>query len=171
MFRLSRILVMALSALSAVSFSQVPEFTQQYRQRLNGAVDELARVVMRFDADARAEGLGREAALTAYQDAPSGFLNRRGETVRVDIERLGRLSIHADDLERLDPIWRPLLVAREADRALLGGTLRQYRPALPLGLAGLVYGAVGLLAGLALSSVGLSLLGRIFGRRRTSPAL
>ena len=34
--------------------SQTPEFAQQYRQRLGGAVDELQRIVLQFDDDVRA---------------------------------------------------------------------------------------------------------------------
>ncbi|MEM9851772.1 MAG: DUF2937 family protein, partial [Pseudomonadota bacterium] len=37
--------------------SQFPEFSQQYVQRLGGAVDELRRVAADFDASARAAGL------------------------------------------------------------------------------------------------------------------
>lgn len=48
----------------ALAASQFPEFSQQYKQRLSGAVDELAWVVERFDADAAALGMSRDAALT-----------------------------------------------------------------------------------------------------------
>ncbi|MEC7965452.1 MAG: DUF2937 family protein, partial [Pseudomonadota bacterium] len=37
--------------------AQFPEFSQQYAQRLGGAVDELTAVVADFDASAQASGL------------------------------------------------------------------------------------------------------------------
>ncbi|MBV9433737.1 MAG: DUF2937 family protein, partial [Hyphomicrobiales bacterium] len=39
MFR--RTLSLAIALLAALAFSQLPEFTQQYAQRLGGAIDEL----------------------------------------------------------------------------------------------------------------------------------
>ena len=43
--------------------SQAPEFAQQYRQRLGGAVDELQRIIQQFDEDSRRSGYDRTAAL------------------------------------------------------------------------------------------------------------
>ena len=43
--------------------SQFPEFSQQYAQRLGGAVDALSEVVADFDTSAVAEGLSRSEAL------------------------------------------------------------------------------------------------------------
>lgn len=62
-------LVAALSAGAATS--QFPEFSQQYAQRLGGAVDALAEVVADFDASAQAEGLTRTQALEQMQGTPS----------------------------------------------------------------------------------------------------
>ena len=58
-----RALVLAGGVLGAASVSQFPEFSQQYTQRLGGAVDALGQVVADFDASAAAAGLDREAAL------------------------------------------------------------------------------------------------------------
>ncbi len=38
-------IILGLSFVFALVFGQIPEFTQQYAQRLGGAVDELARIV------------------------------------------------------------------------------------------------------------------------------
>ncbi|MEM7567581.1 MAG: DUF2937 family protein, partial [Pseudomonadota bacterium] len=111
MFRPSRIVIVLIGLIGGLLTSQAPEFAQQYRQRLNGALDELARIVARFDADAAAEGLGRQEALETYDEVSSGFLNRRGESIRFDIARYEALSEHAAELEETDPLWRPLVVA------------------------------------------------------------
>src|SRR6056297_4171827 len=47
----------------SVGASQFPEYSQQYMQRLSGAVDELSGVVAQFDADAAGLGLDRVDAL------------------------------------------------------------------------------------------------------------
>ena len=52
----------------AVSLSQFPEFSQQYLQRLAGAVDELQVIVETFDADAKGANLTRDEALALLPD-------------------------------------------------------------------------------------------------------
>ena len=63
MSRIVRVAAFALGLMGAVTASQGPEFAQQYRQRLGGAIDELRRAIARFDADAQAHGETRERAI------------------------------------------------------------------------------------------------------------
>ena len=49
---LGRLIVIVAAALGGVGASQLPEFAQQYRQRLGGALEELTRIVAEFDASA-----------------------------------------------------------------------------------------------------------------------
>ena len=60
-----RILALAGGIAGAVALSQFPEFSQQYVQRLSGAVDELRAVTFAFDTAAKVGGLSREEALGA----------------------------------------------------------------------------------------------------------
>ena len=53
----TRRLAAAIGLLFALVGMQGPEFTQQYRQRLGGALDELKRVVSAFDADAARQSI------------------------------------------------------------------------------------------------------------------
>ena len=55
------------AALGFLGFSQAPEFSQQYKQRINGGIAELKPVIEKFDADAKSEGLDREGALEALK--------------------------------------------------------------------------------------------------------
>jgi len=50
--------------------SQTPEFAQQYRQRLGGAIDELQRIVQQFDNDSRRAGYDRTSALRLMPGNP-----------------------------------------------------------------------------------------------------
>ena len=68
---LGRLIVGLAAAGGALTASQLPEFTQQYRQRLGGAVDELLRVVADFDADAARNPLTGEARFRRTDDQPS----------------------------------------------------------------------------------------------------
>src|SRR5688572_1167100 len=75
---LGRLIVVIAAAFGGLVASQFPEFAQQYRQRLGGAVDELLRVVADFDADASRNQLTREAALQTYGRSGEPFLQDRG---------------------------------------------------------------------------------------------
>ena len=57
-----RILAMAGGLAGAMALSQFPEFSQQYMQRMAGAVDELRGVVLAFDQSASQAGLTRAEA-------------------------------------------------------------------------------------------------------------
>ena len=53
----TRRLAVAIGLLFALIGAQGPEFSQQYRQRLGGALDELSRIVAEFDADAARQAI------------------------------------------------------------------------------------------------------------------
>jgi hypothetical protein len=56
-------LLVSISVVLAILLGQVPEFAQQYAQRLGGAIDELDRTVRHFDEDPRRSGYDRSGAL------------------------------------------------------------------------------------------------------------
>ncbi|MFX5510351.1 DUF2937 family protein, partial [Acinetobacter baumannii] len=72
--------------------SQLPEFAQQYRQRLGGAVDEIKRVVANFDADAARLSLSRDQGLERLKANGDQFIRQRGEQLEQDIARGDRLE-------------------------------------------------------------------------------
>ena len=80
-----RSLALASGLTGAAAFSQFPEFSQQYVQRLGGAVDALAQVVDDFDKSASAEGMTRAQALDQMQGAD--FVERRRDDMERTFER------------------------------------------------------------------------------------
>ena len=70
---LARRLALAIALLAGLIGSQGPEFAQQYRQRLGGALEELNRIVSEFDAEVRRHNLtprrGLEAAREQFRPA------------------------------------------------------------------------------------------------------
>jgi hypothetical protein len=54
---LARALALAIAVIAGLIGLQGPEFAQQYRQRADGALEELMRIVTGFDAEAAREGL------------------------------------------------------------------------------------------------------------------
>lgn len=136
---------MACGVAGALCFSQAPEFSQQYRQRLGGAMDELARVVVDFDADAAKNGLTRDEALATYQQSDQQFLKDRGVRMASTISRMELLSAQARWFETLPPMTRPVALARGYDEALMSGMWRDYKPGVPLTTDGAVWAGGGFL--------------------------
>lgn len=139
-------LTIAISAVLGLGiFSQAPEFAQQYRQRMGGAIDELRTVVEDFDRDAENSRMNRQSALDTLDRSDDRFLRDRSSSMRGTISRYERL---AEQLRRLDaagPLSRPLIVARNPDAQIAAAAWQSYEPALPLTAAGAGYGAAGAL--------------------------
>ena len=82
MSRIIRICAMGCGLLGGLVASQGPEFSQQYRQRLGGGIDELRQVVARFDADARAHGETPESAITRLRGNADDLASRQGTAMQ-----------------------------------------------------------------------------------------
>ena len=145
--------------------SQFPEFSQQYAQRLGGAVDALGEVVADFDRSAAAEGLTRDQALVQMTGAD--FIERR----RVDMERtFDRHTVLSEDLKLLTdagPFMRAYHGARFTDGDVAKAAWDAYEPAVLLNLTGAIFASFGFFAGL-FSIGGLLAVLRWSFRRRTA---
>ena len=142
---IARTLTLAGGLAGAATLSQFPEYSQQYTQRLGGAVDELSRVVDDFDASARAENLTREEALSAMTGTP--FVERRRADMTRTLTRYERLSADRDALTSAGPFTRAYLIAHSTDQQIARATAEAYKPALPLTFEGLTFAAIGLVLG------------------------
>ncbi|WP_336056912.1 DUF2937 family protein [Nitratireductor sp. CH_MIT9313-5] len=127
--------------------SQAPEFSQQYRQRLHGALDEMRAVVERFDADAAQNGLQREEALQLYVNSQENFLRDRGISMRNVLERHENLEQQAAHFSALPPAFRPAALLRVPDRKLMQNAWLDFEPAVPLTPHGLIWALIGAVVG------------------------
>ena len=64
---IARTIALVVALTLGFALSQAPEIAQQYRQRLGGAVDELRRIVLRFDEDSARSGFDRAGALAVME--------------------------------------------------------------------------------------------------------
>lgn len=144
--------------------SQFPEFSQQYAQRLGGAVDALGVVVADFDASAAAEGLNRSAALAQMQG--TGFIERRRADMERSFARHEKLSADLAALQGQGPFTRAWNAARMTDGEVMQATWRAYQPAVPLNLTGAAFAAAGFLAGLIIVAALMALIRLPFRTRR-----
>ena len=159
-----RVVVLAGGLSSAAGFSQFPEFSQQYLQRLAGAVDELGRVVAEFDEDAADLGLSREAALVDL--AKGGAMGAaRADTMVETIDRHDRLSGDLEAMREAGPFTRAYNAGRFTDGEIAGAAWEDFRPAMPLTFEGAVFSGAGLIAGLGVMTLLIALIRWPFRRR------
>lgn len=160
-----RAITLAGGLVAGAGASQFPEFSQQYAQRLGGAVDALEEVVADFDASATAEGLTRDQALVQMTGAD--FIERR----RVDMERtFDRHAGLSEDLRLLNdagPFMRAYHGARFTDGDVAKAAWDVYQPAVPLNLTGAIFAGFGFFVGV-FSIGGLLAVLRWPLRRRTA---
>lgn len=140
-----RALVLAGGLLGATVASQLPEYSQQYRQRLGGAVDALAEVVADFDASAQAEGLSREEALSQLRG--TAFLERRRTDMARTFDRYASLQANLVALQGAGPFMRTYHVAKSPDLEVGAAAFETFEPAVPLTVAGGMFAATGFVAG------------------------
>ena len=89
---LARRLALAIAVLAGLIGSQAPEFAQQYRQRLGGALEELNRIVSEFDTEVQRQNLSRAEALKRLEDNSDPLARERGEDMDKAIDRSERLN-------------------------------------------------------------------------------
>ena len=164
--RVARTLGLAFGVIGGLVASQGPEFAQQYRQRLGGAVDELRRVVQRFETDARGVGQTREGALAHLDRSPDRLTALQGQAMRAHAARLERLERHRERFAAAGPLERAYLLATDGDAEVARAAYLEYEPAVPTTAGGLAIGAIGFLIGYALSRLLGVPLRRVFFRRR-----
>ncbi len=145
----ARRLALAIAVLAGLIGSQGPEFAQQYRQRLGGALEELNRIVSEFDAEVRGQNLTRAEGLKRLEDNADPLARKRGEDMDKAIERAKRLGEQIQAMNSAGPLMRLYVVARSFDPQIARSTLDSYEPAEPLSLGAVTAGGLAALWGWA----------------------
>jgi hypothetical protein len=141
---------MLLGLLFGITASQVPEYAQQYRQRLGGAIDEINRILADFDADAAREAMTREQGADRLASNTDRFVAQRGVRVREDSARVARLERQLADMRTAGPVGRVAVLARDFDPAIAQRAWVNYEPAVPTTTEGALSAVVGFLVGWSL---------------------
>jgi Protein of unknown function (DUF2937) len=142
-----RRLALAIGLLCALAGSQLPEFAQQYRQRLGGAIDELDRMIAQFDADADAQALTRAQGVERLKTNPDALAKERGAAIETDIEREARLTRQREAFKIGGPLTRLASLIENFDPATAGKAIRDYEPAVPITFEAFVVGGIALVIG------------------------
>ncbi len=148
-----------------VLLSQFPEYSQQYVQRLGGAVDELQTVVSDFDTSAQATGSTRETALSSMS-VGNEFLRRRGDDMSRTIARYTYLNESYDLLKDAGAYERLVYVRRFGDPQITKNAYADFQPAIPLSIDAMVL----LFGGYIFGYGAISGTGRVVRRRKKQQA-
>ena len=146
---LARRLALAIAVLAGLIGSQGPEFAQQYRQRLGGALEELNRIVAEFDREVQRQNLTRADALKRLADNSDPLARERGVDMGRAIERAQRLDQETQAIASAGPLMRLYVVATNFDPEVARSTLDNYEPAEPLSIGALTAGGLAALWGWA----------------------
>jgi hypothetical protein len=136
----------ALSLLGAALATQAPEFAQQYRQRLGGAIDELRGMVAQFDAEASRQGLDRAGGVRRLQENTDPLAQQRGLAMRSAADRLERLEAQRQRMESAGPVGRVAALAADPDPQVARNAYQAFEPAIPTTGEGVILGFLGFLA-------------------------
>ena len=137
-----RRLAVAIGVLCALIGVQGPEFAQQYRQRLAGAIDELTRVVAQFDADAARQSLAPDQAIARLKANVDPLARERGDAAAADQTRLARLQDAQAALKDPGPVRRLWAFVVDFDPEIASRTFADYEPAAPTTVEAFVVGAL-----------------------------
>ena len=139
-----------LCLVGAILFSQVPEFIQQYVQRLGGHLDEARRQLAQLQDTATQSGLTLDQLTARTAADPDRAVAQLGSVLRRVAERVQELAT-AEAAIRHASIWsRPFVFSRYVDPAIARSTWAAFKPAVPTTLEGVLYALVGMLVLLAL---------------------
>ena len=97
---------MAVALIAGVIGSQGPEFAEQYRQRMGGALDELKRIVAQFDAAAAHRGLTTPQGLGRLEQNADPLARKQGEDMVETIARADRLEGEPEAMRSAGPLRR-----------------------------------------------------------------
>jgi hypothetical protein len=139
-----------LCVVGAVVCSQLPEFIQQYLQRLGGHLDEARRQLEQFQAVAAREGLTFQQLVANSLASGESTVARLGGVMRDTASRVDALAAADTAIRHASIFTRPLVFLRHLDFSIAHATWTIFKPAVPTTVEGMAYAACGVLLALAL---------------------
>ncbi len=147
MFPLARLIALGAGLFGGIVMSQAPELTQQYGQRIGGALDELRVIVENFDREAANNSIDRQKALQLYGASGEPFLRSQGVSMQQTISRYETLEEQEEALSTALPVLKPFVLIRAADKTIFANAFRDFIPAVPVSIPGMVWASIGFLVG------------------------
>jgi hypothetical protein len=147
MIMLIRRLALFFAMISGIVCAQFPEYAQQYRQRLGGALDELDAIIARFDADAAQNGLTEPQGVTQLRQNPDPFVRTRGDQMKDVIARRNKLQEQAQIFAEDGNFKRVWELVTQADPQIAWRAYQSFEPGVPVTMEGFVSALIGFVIG------------------------
>lgn len=145
----------ALCVIGAVAFSQVPEFIQQYLQRLGGHLDEARRQLRQFQQAAMQASLTLDRLIAQTSANADPAVARLGDVMTRAITRVDTLETAQSAIQNASLWSRPFALLHHVDPTVARATWTIFQPAVPTTVEGLVYALFGMLTLLAVYHLGI----------------
>ncbi len=147
MIMLIRRLALFFAMILGVVGAQFPEYAQQYRQRLGGAIDELNTIIGRFDADAAQNGLSESEGITRLQHNPDVFVQGRGDQMTEIVMRRDKLQRQSQIYADSGSVKRVWELATQADPYIAWRAYQTFEPGIPVTTEGILSAVIGFAVG------------------------
>ncbi|HXA80859.1 MAG TPA: DUF2937 family protein [Opitutaceae bacterium] len=156
----------ALCVIGAVIFSQMPEFMQQYLQRLGGHLDEARRQLQQFQQTAAQSGLTLDHLIAQTSTDANPAVAKLGGVMTATVARVDALQTAQAAIQHASLWNRPFVFLRYLDPAIAHATWTIFKPAVPTTIEGFVYALTGMLVLIGTYHLGVKYPIRRVARRR-----
>jgi hypothetical protein len=156
------------SVTGAVAFSQIPEFIQQYIQRLGGHVDEAQHQVELIRETAQSSGHTLKTYIEIFITHVDPDIAHQGQLIQRTIERARELAEALQVIKDASVLTRPFVFLAKIKYPIARATLGDFQPAVPITLENLIYAFIGLFLGLAFYQFVLKLPIRLIKRKKVT---
>lgn len=137
---LNYLLERIIAAAGALTGAQVPEFINQYIQRLGGHVTELGRIISQYRDGAAGSGRDLQTYIQLFQKSSVPEFAKTGSQMGSNLERYTELKAALEELGNASGIDRLFAFLKNLNMDIISGTIKDFQPGFPLSLEGFLYG-------------------------------
>ena len=133
------------AVIGAIIFFQIPTFIIQYKQRLGGHVDELARLTAQYKSTAANYGKTVEEYIGLLLNSGIDEIKSTGELMTGHMNRFNELSQALHNLSEASGITKLFVFFKSIDLDIFRGTYKDFVPGISFNLESIVYCIVGII--------------------------
>ncbi|SEL46765.1 Protein of unknown function [Colwellia chukchiensis] len=147
---------------------QLPEFMQQYQQRLAGHLTEAQLQLAQYTNIAQQHFDGSlSAMISRYKSNSDAAIVSTGELIANLSARVQYLSQHLEQITTNSYLQSVYQFIRHLDPQIAAGTAQQFAMAIPIELNAIATGAVLAISSLVLKTLSIKSVQRLFKAKRT----
>lgn len=132
------------SVIGAAAFSQIPEFMQQYIQRLGGHADEAQHHVGLIKKAAKLSGHSLSTYIETFITDTDPTIVQQGQLIQRTIERARELAEALQAISNASVFTKPFVFLAKIKYPIAKATLENFQPAVPITIENLIYALIGL---------------------------